>query len=221
MNLLIVGSSSEIATELIDKLKKLKKIKIFTLSRKKNSLKNHYFFKEYNEKNFVNFKKKLKEIKFDKIIFFNGYQKFSVLSFINIQLMNKIFKINYVIPIQIWSFLYKNQMLKNNSSCIFVGSIAAELNEVGNAYYSLAKTLLNKSVNILNQEQKKKHNFYLISLGMVKNKMSKKMIDNFPGKFKNLNSFIDTKIMINIFKKIILSKKLHKPIIKIHGKYKI
>ena len=221
MNLLIVGSSSEIATELIDKLKNLKKIKIFTLSRKKNSLKNHYFFKEYNEKNFVNFKKKLKEIKFDKIIFFNGYQKFSVLSFINIQLMNKIFKINYVIPIQIWSFLYKNQMLKNNSSCIFVGSIAAELNEVGNAYYSLAKTLLNKSVNILNQEQKKKHNFYLISLGMVKNKMSKKMIDNFPGKFKNLNSFIDTKIMINIFKKIILSKKLHKPIIKIHGKYKI
>ena len=135
--------------------------------------------------------------------------------------MNKIFKINYVIPIQIWSFLYKNQMLKNNSSCIFVGSIAAELNEVGNAYYSLAKTLLNKSVNILNQEQKKKHNFYLISLGMVKNKMSKKIIDNFPGKFKNLNSFIDTKIMINIFKKIILSKKLHKPIIKIHGKYKI
>ena len=221
MNLLIVGSSSEIATELIDKLKKLKKIKIFTLSRKKNSLKNHYFFKEYNEKNFVNFKKKLKEIKFDKIIFFNGYQKFSVLSFINIQLMNKIFKINYVIPIQIWSFLYKNQMLKNNSSCIFVGSIAAELNEVGNAYYSLTKTLLNKSFNILNQEQKKKHNFYLISLGMVKNKMSKKMIDNFPGKFKNLNSFIDTKIMINIFKKIILSKKLHKPIIKIHGKYKI
>lgn len=137
------------------------------------------------------------------------------------QLMNKIFKINYLIPLQIWSFLYKNQMLKNNSSCVFVGSIAAELNEVGNAYYSLAKTLLNKSVNILNQEQKKKHNFYLISLGMVKNNMSKKMINNFPGKFKNLNSFIDTKVMINIFKKILLSKKLHKPIIKIHGKYKI
>ncbi len=221
MNLLIVGSSSEIATELIEKLKKLKKIKIFTLSRKKNSLKNHYFIKEYNEKNFVYFKKKLKGIKFGKIIFFNGYQKFSVLSFINIQLMNKIFKINYVIPIQIWSFLYKNQMLKNNSASIFVGSIAAELNEVGNAYYSLAKTLLNKSIYILNEEQKRKHSFYLISLGMVKNKMSKKMINNFPGKFKNLDSFINTEVMINIFKKIILSKKLDKPIIKIHGKYKI
>ena len=56
---------------------------------------------------------------------------------------------------------------------------------------------------------------------MVKNNMSKKMINNFPGKFKNLNSFIDTKVMMNIFKKIIFSKKLDKPIIKIHGKYKI
>ena len=71
-------------------------------------------------------------------------------------MINKIFKINFLIPLQIWSFLYKNQMLKNNSSSIFVGSIAAELNEVGNAYYSLAKALLNKSVYILNQEQKKK-----------------------------------------------------------------
>ncbi len=221
MNLLIVGSSSEIAIELIKKLKKLKKIKIYTLSRKKSSLRNHCYIKDYNERNLINFKKNLKEIKFDKIIFFNGYQKFSVLSFINIKLINKIFKINFLTPLQIWSFLYKNQMLKNNSSSIFVGSIAAELNEVGNAYYSLAKALLNKSVYILNQEQKRKHNFCLISLGMVKNNMSKKMINNFPGKFKNLNSFIDTKVMMNIFKKIIFSKKLDKPIIKIHGKYKI
>ena len=35
MNLLIVGSSSEIAIELIKKIKKLKQIKIYTLSRKK------------------------------------------------------------------------------------------------------------------------------------------------------------------------------------------
>ena len=82
MNLLIVGSSSEIAIELIKKLKKLKQIKIYTLSRKKSSLRNHYYIKDYNERNLINFKKNLKEIKFDKIIFFNGYQKFSVLSFI-------------------------------------------------------------------------------------------------------------------------------------------
>ena len=159
MNLLIVGSSSEIAIELIKKIKKLKQIKIYTLSRKKSSLRNHYYIKDYNERNLINFKKNLKEIKFDKIIFFNGYQKFSVLSFINIKLINKIFKINFLIPLQIWSFLYKNQMLKNNSSSIFVGSIAAELNEVGNAYYSLAKALLNKSGYILNQAQKRKHSF--------------------------------------------------------------
>ena len=105
MNLLIVGSSSEIAIELIKKIKKLKQIKIYTLSRKKSSLRNHYYIKDYNERNLINFKKNLKEIKFDKIIFFNGYQKFSVLSFINIKLINKIFKINFLINLQILSFV--------------------------------------------------------------------------------------------------------------------
>ena len=37
MNLLIVGSSSEIAIELIKKIKKIKTNKIYTLSRKKSS----------------------------------------------------------------------------------------------------------------------------------------------------------------------------------------
>ena len=80
-------------------------------------------------------------------------------------------------------FLFKSDLLKKNSSTIFVSSIASELNEVGNAYYSLAKTLLNRSIRILNEEQKKKHRFNVISLGIVKNKMSKNMIHNFPGKF--------------------------------------
>ena len=35
-----------------------------------------------------------------------------------------------------------------------MSSLAAELNEVGNAYYSLAKSILNKSIKILNKEQK-------------------------------------------------------------------
>ena len=220
MNLLIVGSSSEIAIKLIENIKKNKKVKIFTLSRKKSSDKNHFFIKNYSEKNLTSLKKKLQKIKFDKIIFFNGYQKFSVLSYLNIQLINKIIKINFLIPIQVWSFLYKNQLLKNNSSSIFVGSIAGELNEVGNAYYSLAKNLLSKSVYILNNEQKKRHDFYLISLGMVRNNMSKKMINNFPGNFKNLNSFINSNDMVNHFKKILFNKNLKKPILKIHGKYK-
>jgi len=220
VNLLIVGSSSEVAIDLIKELIKHKRLKIYTLSRKKNSYKNHYLIEDYNEKNLIYLKKKIKKTKFDKTIFFNGYQKFSILSYMNMRLINKIFKINFLVPLQIWSFLFKNEMLTNNSSNIFIGSIAAELNEVGNAYYSLAKSLLHKSVNILNNEQKKRHNFYIVSLGMVRNKMSKIMIKNFPGKFKNINSFIDTRNVINSLKKIIFSKKFDKSIIRIHGKYK-
>ncbi len=220
MNILIVGSSSEIAIKLIEKLKRYKNIKLYTISRKKNSFKGHFLIKNYEEKNLNNFKKKVAQIKFDRTIFFNGYQKFSILSLINIKLLNKIFKINFIIPLQIWSFLFKNEMLKSKSLNIFVSSIAAELTEVGNAYYSLAKSLINRSVCILNNEQKKRHSFLVVSLGLVKNKMSKKMINNFPGNFKNVNSFVDNQEIMNSFIKIIFSKKLNKSIIKIHGKYK-
>ena len=46
------------------------------------------------------------------------------------------------------------------------------------------------------------------------------MIKNFPGKFKNINAFIDSKKMIKNFEKIIFNKNLNNSIIKIHGKYK-
>ncbi len=220
MNLLIVGSSSEIASELEKALKRNKKIKIWTVSRKKNFKKNHITIREYTEINFNKLAKKFNKIKFDRVIFFNGYQKFSILTLFNNKLFNKIIKINCTIPLKFWSFLFKSDLLKKNSATIFVSSIASELNEVGNAYYSLAKTLLNRSIRILNEEQKKKHRFNVISLGIVKNKMSKNMIHNFPGKFKNKNSFIDINKMINGFKKIILSDTIKNSIINIHGNYK-
>ena len=44
--------------------------------------------------------------------------------------------------------------------------------------------------------------------------------NNFPGKFKNKNSFIDINKMINGFKRIILSDTIKNSIINIHGKYK-
>ncbi len=220
MNLLIVGSSSEIASELEKVLKKHKKIKIWTVSRKKNLKKNHLIIRAYTESNFYKLAKKINKIKFDRVVIFNGYQEFSILTYFNNKLFNKIIKINFIIPLKIWSFLFKSDLLKKNSSTIFVSSIASELNEVGNAYYSLAKTLLNRSIRILNEEQKKKHRFNVISLGIVKNKMSENMIHNFPGKFKNKNSFIDINKMINGFKKIILSDTIKNSIINIHGNYK-
>ncbi len=94
------------------------------------------------------------------------------------------------------------------------------MDEVGNAYYSLAKSILNKSIKTLNKEQKNRHRFNILSLGMVNNEMAKKTINNFPGKFKNIDSFIDTKKMVKNFKKIIFNKNLNNSVIKVHGKYK-
>ena len=222
MNLLIIGSSSSIANVLIENLKKKKKLKIVTLGRQKLTKKNHYYIKNYNDESIIKIFKKIdkKKFKFDSIIFFNGYQKFSTLSFFDGKLFSKIIKINFIIPLKILSILLRKNLVNLNSSTLFVSSIAADLNEVGNAYYSLAKSILNKSIKILNKEQKNKHRFNILSLGMVNNKMSQKMIKNFPGKFKNINAFIDSKKMIKNFKKIIFNKNLNNSIIKIHGKYK-
>ena len=98
--------------------------------------------------------------------------------------------------------------------------MAAELNEVGNAYYSIAKSILNRSIKIIKNEQKANLRFNIISLGMVKNKMAEKMIKNFPGIFKNKNQYINNRVMLKRFRKIIFSKKINNRIVKIHGEYK-
>ncbi len=222
MNLLIVGSSSSIATMLIKDLEKKKNLKIITLGRKKLKKKYHYFIKNYDDSNLINFFKKVykNKIKFDAVIFFNGYQKFSTLSFFDSNLFLRILKINFMIPLKILSMLLKKNLVNFNSSFLFISSVAAELDEVGNAYYSLAKSILNKSIKTLNKEQKNRHRFNILSLGMVNNEMAKKTINNFPGKFKNIDSFIDTKKMVKNFKKIIFNKNLNNSVIKVHGKYK-
>jgi len=222
MNLLIVGSSSSIAGMIIENLISKKNIKIFTLGRRKLINQNHCNIKDYSE-NSINLalkKFEKKQIKFDAVIFFNGYQKFSTLSFFDSNLFLKIIKINVIIPFRTLSLLIKKNILRINSSVIFVGSLAASLNEVGNAYYSLAKSILNKSIQILVNEQKGKYRFNIVSLGMVKNKMSNKMIENFPGNFKNKDAFIDKDLMLKKFRKILFDKKKTNTIIKIHGKYK-
>ena len=107
MNLLIVGSSSEIASELEKALKKDKKIKIWTVSRKKNLKKNHLIIRAYTESNFYKLAKKFNKIKFDRVVIFNGYQEFSILTYFNNKLFNKIIKINFIVPLKIWSFYSK------------------------------------------------------------------------------------------------------------------
>ena len=117
------------------------------------------------------------------------------------------------------SDIIKSNMLEKKANVIFIGSIAAELNEIGNAYYSMAKLLLIKSINLLSNEQKKKYRFNIFSLALVRNKMSEKLIKNIPGFFKNKEKFINEKTMIKKFKQLINNKKINNSIIKVHGNY--
>ena len=217
MNLLFIGSSSSICKIIQPYLKK----EIYSISTKNKKIRNHFYIKKYSSDNLFKIIKKLKKknIRFNTIVFFNGFHERSTLSFFNKKVFNKIIKINVTIPLQMTSDIIKSNILEKRSNVIFIGSIAAELNEVGNAYYSMAKLLLMKSINLLSNEQKKKYRFNIFSLGLVKNKMSEKLIKNIPGFFKNKDKFINEKTMIKKFKQLINNKKINNSIIKVHGNY--
>ena len=219
MNVLFIGSSSFIASLLKKKIKK----NIFSITSSKKKSKNTFNIKSYDEKNILNalnyFKKK--NIFFDNVIYFNGSHKMSLLSFFNEKLFNEIIKKNFTIPMKVNSLIIKNHLLRKNCSIILISSIAAELNEIGNAYYSLAKTLLNKSINILSNEQKNKYRFNAVSLGLVKNKLSKELIKNLPSNYKNKKNFVKNEIIVKKIENLLKNKKINKKIVKIYGNYKV
>lgn len=219
MNVLFIGSTSFIASLLKKKIKK----NIFSISSSKKRSKNTFNIKSYDERNILkalNYFKK-KNIFFDSVIHFNGFHKMSLLSFFNEKLFDETLKKNFIIPMKVNSLIIKNHLLKKNCSIVFISSIAAELNEIGNAYYSLAKTLLNKSVNILSNEQKNKYRFNAVSLGLVKNKLSKELIKNLPVNYRNKTNFVKNEIITKKIENLLNNKKINNKIIKIHGNYRV
>lgn len=218
MNILFVGSSSFVA----DLLKKKLKNSIFGITSSKKKSKNTYNIESYNEKNIskaLNYFKK-KNIYFDNVIHFNGYHKMSLLTFFNEKLFEEIIKKNLTIPLKINSLIIKKHILNKNCSIIFMTSIASELSEIGNAYYALSKLMLNKSISILSFEQKNKYRFNAVSLGLVKNKLSKELIKNLPSNYKNKHNFIKNEVVVKKFKDLLNNKKINNKVIKIHGNYK-
>lgn len=217
MKILFVGSSSLIA-QLIEK--KLGH-NIYCISRSKSQKKNAVYTKNYNQDIFLKsltiFKKK--KIKFDVVVFFNGYHKSTIISYFNKKLFNKIININLITPLELTSLMIKNDFLNLGCSVVFIGSIAAELNEIGNAYYSMAKCLLEKSINLLSREQKKNYRFNVLSLGLVKNKTSENLIKNLPSNYKNKNKFVNEKLLIKKFKYLFENRKIKNKVIKLHGGY--
>ena len=50
-------------------------------------------------------------------------------------------------------------------------------------------------MNILSNEQKNKYRFNAVSLGLVKNKLSKELIKNLPANYRNKTNFVKNEII--------------------------
>tara|TARA_B100000767_G_scaffold236921_1_gene230886 strand:- start:1688 stop:2320 length:633 start_codon:yes stop_codon:yes gene_type:complete len=206
MKILFFGGSSDIAVRLAKKIKNVENI-----SRSKSKIyKENYLLKSYTQKNIRNVIKKINK-KYDNILIFNGKFSSSFLTNYIEKDFEKIFSQNFKTPLLIAQQSLENKILNKGASIFFISSIAAETDEPGNAYYSIAKNSLNFAAKILGNEQKKRGlRVNVISLGVVNNQMGKKAINtNLTGVKKNIyknDSYLKEIIKIIKNKKINLKK---------------
>ena len=202
MNILFIGGSSEIAIKIAKKIKQ----NVYSISRKKNIgyYKKNIQIKNYSENKLNSAFKKLKSINFQSVFIFNGYHKTSLLSFFNESLFDKMMETNLKIPIQITNILIKNNHINKDGSINFIGSIAANKNDVGNAYYSISKLALIFASKLFMIEQKKRRiRFNTLSFGLVNTNMALNLIEKLPLnskkkiKFTPINKIVDKIILIS------------------------
>jgi len=169
--IIFFGGGSDLALNLA---KNLTNCDISNISRKKNSIyKKNILIKNYSDKELNKGLSKLNET-FDFIIIFNGIFNFSILSNFNEKKFIDILRSNVIVPLKIVNKIIKNNLLKKNSNVFFLSSNASIKPEIGNAYYSISKNILNFSSKILNKENKKRmFKFNIISLGIIDNKMGR------------------------------------------------
>lgn len=205
---LFFGGSSEIALKLASKLKYTDAI---STSEVKNNYRKTLKIKDYSNSSLKKLYKKITE-KYDNILIFNGFYSSSFLSFFDTKNFLKDFKINFLTPMEISSFIIHKKLLKNNGAIYFISSIAATEDLIGNANYSISKNCLNLSAKILGTEQSKRNiRINTISLGLIKNRMGFKVkkIINTKKKFSSTGQIVK-KIKI-----VLKNKNINKKNIKI------
>jgi len=195
-NIVFFGGSSQIALNLNKILKK--KYTTHLVSRSKNNVKNCINIKNYSK---TEIKKSFKEInkKADCIIIFNGFFSFS--SFLNFNQKHFFhsLKVNFLIPLKIANVVIKNNFINKDGSIIFISSIAAKENKIGNFNYSVSKNALDFAAKIIFKElMDGKVRISTINLGIVNNKMSKGNITLLKLKKIKVNAVKIKKIAQNI-----------------------
>ena len=210
MKILFVGSSSEIAKRLLKTLN----FEVYGISRKNYSkYKKVYLLNKYNLSEIKKVIKKI-DIKFDNVFIFNGAYQLSLLKYFNIKRFNEDININFSSSILIINNLIKENKIKNRGSINFISSHAGIYPEVGNAYYSISKNMINFAIAILTKEYKKSSiRFNSLLVGFIKTKMSSKILDIYSEKQKikilkkQNNKFISIKKLTEFIKKICNEKK--------------
>ena len=77
----------------------------------------------------------------------------------------------------------KRKKYTENFNVCLIGSIASQVNEVGNAYYGLSKKILEHSTKILAKELKqKKVRVNCLNIGLVETQMSQNILKKIPEK---------------------------------------
>ena len=201
------GGSSDIALKLAKHIKNTDAVSSKKIHKRYTKV---FKIKNYN---FLSISKLEKEItkKYDNIIIFNGVYSSSFLSMFDRKNFINDFEINFLIPMEISTFVIQKNILKKNGAIYFISSIAANEDKIGNASYSISKNALNFSSKILSNEQKKRNiRVNSIALGLIENEMGikAKRITNSNKKFVPLNKLIK-RIQV-----ILKDKDINKKIIK-------
>ncbi|MDC3033527.1 hypothetical protein OA181_02425 [Acidimicrobiaceae bacterium] len=161
-DIILMGSSSELAKEFFKIINEIETFKVHTISSKKRSnpdlLVNEYIEDIDSISEYVH------TFENPYIVFFNGYLRENRPSYIpSIEEIFDTFKINFLIP----SLIAKNVVRKNkNAKFIFISTIAAIKSRKKNYIYGISKSLTEKYI------KNSGFNFLILRFGKIKTEMS-------------------------------------------------
>lgn len=167
-NIVIIGSSSDLAEEFKNVCLQ-NNHRIFTVSRKNNSKKNHLCVNDYldDSEEIYKFCKNNSNL---VIVFFNGFLRENrPLENPNRYEINQTDFVNFQVP---YNLTLKLNSLSNIKKFVYISSIAAVNTRRKNYIYGLSKFKLEKAVSFLNS-----NSYLLIRFGKIKTKMSEQHKD--------------------------------------------
>tara|TARA_S200000501_G_scaffold351294_1_gene369024 strand:+ start:7 stop:696 length:690 start_codon:yes stop_codon:yes gene_type:complete len=229
MNILISGATSEIALKVIENMQGHT---FYGLTRDKNLNLNLYNqlwnIDNYNSLELKNVFDQIKNISFDGLIVFNGFQSPSLLSSFREKNFDEAININFKIPMIIINEVLKSKKYTENFNICLVGSIASQVNEIGNAYYGLSKKMLAHSSKILAKELKQKTvRVNCLNIGLVETKMSLNILKKIPEKnriellAKQGNKYVEIQQIASSIETLLLNKAINGENINIDNGYSL